>query len=306
MKFLAALLVLVSMNSEANVCASDTKKFCAGVEPGKGQIAKCLDDYVGQLAPACAKELKEFRSKSTKKNPCFEDLAEFCVDIPSDAKKLELCILKNENRLSATCAADFKKKKSNILVKDVCSNDIVSNCYADLKGPDGAVTKCLIKNKAKLSPFCQKQTNKKIETLKKANACFEDTEKFCPTQVAFNEIQECLEKKQPSLKPECKKLVQIEISKAQANPCYKDLRKHCRPGISSNDQHRCLTINENELSNACKQFRVNEAEKIKKMVELCESDRIKLCPKAPFQNGMVIKCLEENKAKVSPACKALL
>jgi len=101
-------------------------------------------------------------------------------------------------------------------------------------------------------------------------------------------------------------LLQDEINKELANPCYMDLRKHCKRGLTATDQHHCLTLNEKELSNSCRQFRVTESTKIKKMVELCEPDRLKICPKAPFQNGMVLKCLKENISKVSPGCKSLL
>ena len=111
MKFLATLLLLISMGAQASECAQDAKKFCAGTDPGKGQLAKCLDDYQGQLSPACTKELKDFKTKTEKKNPCFEDLADFCATIPTDNRKLEYCLLKNESRLGAKCSADFKKKK---------------------------------------------------------------------------------------------------------------------------------------------------------------------------------------------------
>ena len=306
MKFLATLLLLISMSSQANVCDSDAKKFCASTDPGKGQLAKCLDDYLGQLSPACAKELKDFKTKTEKKNPCFEELAEYCESIPTDNRKLEYCLLKNESRLGLKCAADFKKKKSDMIVKDLCAQDIVNTCYSTLTESDAATAKCLITNKKKVSAFCHKILDKKITEMKKANPCFDETDKYCPTQVQFVDIHDCMEKKLNVLTPKCKKVVQDEINKENASPCYMDLRKHCKRGLNATDQHRCLTINEKELSNSCKQFRVTEAEKLKKMVDLCEVDRLKFCPKAPFQNGMILKCLKENLSKVTPACKALL
>ena len=306
MKFLALMLVLVSFTSEANVCAQDAKKFCSGTEPGKGQLAKCLDDYQAQLSSACAQELKDFKNKTGQKNPCFEDLADFCADIPTDNRKLEYCLLKNENRLGQMCSADFKKKKPNIIVQDVCAQDIVNTCYSTLTEPEAATSRCLIKNRNKLSGFCQKIVNKKISEMKKANPCFDETEKHCQTQTEFVDIHACMEKKINILSPNCKKVVQEEINKEKANPCYMDLRKHCKRGLNASDQHHCLTLNEKELSNSCRQFRVTESQKLKKMVDLCEPDRLKLCPKAPFQNGMILKCLKENIANVSAGCKALL
>ncbi len=166
--------------------------------------------------------------------------------------------------------------------------------------------RCLVKNRAKISPLCQKGVDRKIADHKKANPCYDETEKYCPNETAFVDIHHCMEKKLNVLSPNCKKVVQVEVNKDKANPCYMDLRKHCKNGLSASDQHHCLTLNEKELSNSCRQFRANETQKLKKMVDMCEADRLKLCPKAPFQNGMILKCLKENSAKVSPGCKALL
>lgn len=306
MKVIATLMLLLSFGAMANVCDPDVKKFCQGTDPGRGQIAKCLEENKAQLSSACAADLKQFKAKTLQKNPCFEELAEFCVDIPSDNRKLEYCLIKNESRLGQRCLADLKKKKPAIMIKDVCALDIVNTCYTTVSESEAATNRCLIKNKAKLSGFCQKKTDAKISEMKKSNPCFEETEKHCPTQTSFADIHECMAKKVASLTPNCKKVVDEEISKEKANPCYADLRRHCKKGLSASDQHRCLTINEKELTNSCRQFRVTEASKVSKMVDLCEKDRLKLCPKAPFQNGMILKCLKENAAKVSPACKALL
>lgn len=306
MKFIAAMLLLLSFESKANSCAGDAKKFCHGIEPGKGQLARCLSDYEGQLTKACADELKSFKKDTGAKNPCFEDLAEFCADVPAFPENIEYCLLKNESRLGPKCSADFKKKKGNIIVRNVCAQDVASNCYSEISAPEGAINRCLIRNKAKLSPFCKNKVEKKILDLRKKNHCFDDTEKFCPTQIKFIDIQDCLNKKLPSLAPNCKKLVEAENIKMKSNPCYRDLITHCKMGISPADQHRCLTVNENELSNACRQFRANEESKVNKMVNLCEQDRLKLCPKAPFKDGQVVKCLRQNKTKVSPACQQLL
>src|SRR5690606_29999475 len=129
------------------------------------------------------------------------------------------------------CSADFKKKKSKITVGDVCAQDIVNNCYATLSLPEAATTKCLVKNRTKLSKFCQNKVDKRIEAMRKANPCFDEMEKHCPTKYKFVEIHECMEKKISSLTPACKKEVQEEVKKKDANPCYLDLRKHCKVGL---------------------------------------------------------------------------
>lgn len=306
MKYLSTILLFLSLGAQASECAQEAKKYCSGVEPGKGQLARCLSDYQDSLSPKCVAELKEFKQNTGKKNPCFEELAEFCSDLPSDPQNYEYCLLRHESKLGQKCAADFKGKKGKIITRNVCAQDIASTCYKELSGPEGAVNKCLIKNKSKLAGFCQKNIDKRIAEMRKRNPCYDDTEKFCPTQVKFIDIQECLEKKIPQLNPLCKKLVEKEKRKASANPCYKDLLRHCKQGISPSEQHRCLTVNETELSNACRQFRQKEDNKVKKMVELCEADRVKHCSKEPFQDGKVLKCLMKNKSKLSKPCAELL
>ena len=159
---------------------------------------------------------------------------------------------------------------------------------------------------SKLAGFCQKNIEKKVADMRSKNACFDDTEKFCPTQVKFIDIQDCLSKKVTSLNPNCKKLVTNEQDKMKANPCYRDLVTHCRPGLSPKDQMDCLTLNEDHLSNSCRQFRKVEKDKIDQMVKLCEADRLRLCKDVPLKDGAVVKCLRQNKAQVSPSCQKLL
>ncbi len=304
MKLLLLLLSLVPAGALANNCAKDAQRLCGGIDPGKNQIYKCLSDYESDLTSACKQEMKEFRKKTESKNPCFSDLADFCSDV--EGNKIQYCLLKNENRLSSSCAADFKGKKGSLIVKDKCALDIVNTCYKEVPGKDGSINKCLIKNKAKLSKFCQNNVNNLIGKMRKDNPCFDDQEKFCPTQFRFVEIHECLEKKKNSLTPACKALVQAEESKVRSNPCYKDLLRYCKPGLSPNSQVQCLTLHDKDLSSACRQYRSVMDDKVSKMVNACEADRLKLCAKAPLKDGMVLKCLREKKAQLTLACKNLI
>lgn len=304
MKFL--FLLLITFSAFANECDQEQKKYCQGVDPGRGQLARCLSDYQDYLSPACAKTLKDFKAKTTAKNPCHEDLAELCSDIPSDPLNFDYCLLRNESRLSPKCSADFKSKKGRLIVRNVCAQDIANTCYSQLSEPEGAVTRCLIKNKSKLGGFCQKNIDSRIVQMRKNNPCYDETEKYCPTQLKFIDIQDCLAKRSATLTPNCKKLVTNEIDKMKANPCYRDLRTHCKSGLGPKDQADCLTLNDNHLSNACKQFRVLEKDKIGKMEKFCEPDRLKLCKDAPFKDGAIVKCLRKNIAQVSPGCSALI
>lgn len=306
MKKILFMAFFILLKANANPCAMDTAKFCSAIEPGKGQIAKCLSDYQEQLSVDCAKDLKEFKKSTGSKNPCFEDLADFCSKVPSLPGRYEYCLLRNETRLSQKCSADFKNKKGKLIINDVCAQDIADNCYEAVSGPEGAIVRCLIKKQAQLSGYCQKAIAQKVTSIKKNNPCFEDTEKYCPTQTLFADIHDCMTKKLTALTQACKKVVEAEIKKERGNPCYKDLIRHCKSGLSSTQQHQCLSLNENALSQECIKFRSAENTKLKQMVQVCEEDRLKLCPSAPFRDGMIVKCLKENFVRVSADCQQLL
>lgn len=304
MKILLLLLALVPAGAFANNCAKDAERLCGGIDPGKNQIYICLSNYESQLTSACKQELKEFRKKTESKNPCFADLADYCSDV--EGEKIQYCLLKNESRLSPACAADFKGKKGSIIVKDKCALDIVNTCYKEVPGKDGAINKCLFRNRPKLSKFCQNSVDVLMTKIRKDNPCFDEQEKLCPTQSKFADIHECLEKKISSLSPACKTVVQKEQKKMNANPCYKELTKFCKPDLSPNGQIKCLTLHDKELSSSCRQYRAVMDEKVKKMVTACETDRLKFCAKAPLKDGMVLKCLRNRKPELSTACRNLM
>ncbi|MES2526933.1 MAG: hypothetical protein V4598_07585 [Bdellovibrionota bacterium] len=306
MKFFILLLTLIPAVTFASsdACKKDAERLCGGIDPGKNQIFLCLKNYESELTSACKQEMKSFQQKTAAKNPCYADLADFCADV--DPSKSEYCLLKNESRLSATCSRDFKNKKGNLIVKNQCALDIVNTCYKEVSGGEGSINKCLIRNKTKLSRYCQNNVTNIEKKMRATNACFDDQEKFCPAQVKFVETHDCLHKKLTTLSPACKKIVMAEQDRMNANPCYKDLLTHCEPGLTPNQQVRCLEINDKHLNNACRQYRAVMDNRVNKMVNACEADRKKLCPKAPMKDGMVLKCLREKKAQVSAACKNLI
>ena len=47
----------------ADACRDDAEKFCAGIQPGGGRLAICLNRNFESLSPACKQVMEEARSK---------------------------------------------------------------------------------------------------------------------------------------------------------------------------------------------------------------------------------------------------
>lgn len=72
----------------------------------------------------------------------------------------------------------------------------------------------------------------------------------------------------------------------------------------------CLYAHNDKLSVPCRtalydvagEFK-NAAENVNAMIEDCQADAVQLCSKVAIGEGRVLKCLEENRAKVSEKCR---
>lgn len=45
------------LDEAKQACTNDVEKFCKGVEPGEGRIARCLKKHTPELSPACAEKM---------------------------------------------------------------------------------------------------------------------------------------------------------------------------------------------------------------------------------------------------------
>ncbi len=44
-------------------CTDDVAKFCKGVRPGGGAVAKCLQEHENDLSPACKEQISKTKQK---------------------------------------------------------------------------------------------------------------------------------------------------------------------------------------------------------------------------------------------------
>lgn len=59
MKYALLFTLLFSGISHANDCAKDIMKYCRGVDPEAGLLAKCLKDNHKKLSKPCLKEIQK-------------------------------------------------------------------------------------------------------------------------------------------------------------------------------------------------------------------------------------------------------
>jgi Cysteine rich repeat len=87
--------------------------------------------------------------------------------------------------------------------------------------------------------------------------------------------------------------------------CRADMKKHCRdvqPG--GGRLAMCLKQHESELSPGCKEKIAEGKKERKELSEACKADAGNLCKGVERGQGRVMRCLAENKEKLSVACQA--
>jgi hypothetical protein len=56
------------LDEAKRACTNDIEKFCKGVEPGEGRIARCLEEHTTELSPACAEKTDLVKAKQGEMN----------------------------------------------------------------------------------------------------------------------------------------------------------------------------------------------------------------------------------------------
>lgn len=95
------------------------------------------------------------------------------------------------------------------------------------------------------------------------------------------------------------------------HPCMGDVQKFCATAHKGHGEvMKCLKEHDKEISPAC-QIKMADAsekmkEKLKGIITNCKKDAQKFCKDVPRGHGGKVKCLEENKEKLSASCKSSL
>ena len=91
-------------------CAQDAKKFCAGMQPGGGRIARCMKQHEAELSPACQDQMKKAEQRLKEfSDECKADAQKFCKGIRPGGGRILACLKSHQSELAPACAAEFDK-----------------------------------------------------------------------------------------------------------------------------------------------------------------------------------------------------
>ncbi|OGR60750.1 MAG: hypothetical protein A2X36_02635 [Elusimicrobia bacterium GWA2_69_24] len=153
--------------------------------------------------------------------------------------------------------------------------------------------------------------------------CKADVEKFCKdVPLGEGRVAQCLNGHEAGLSEPCRKRVaqrrerrqklKVDMEKA-LQACRVDLDKHCRSTRKNARRLDCLGSHEAELTPLCKDFADRLIERRQERRDLaekaktdCKPEIEKLCAGIHPGDGRILRCLQADATKLSPACKTAL
>jgi hypothetical protein len=95
-----------------SACDDDIARFCNGVQPGGGRLAKCLKNHEKELSPACKESVVAAQKRLNEAaESCHDDVLKFCKDVEPGGGRIANCLREHQNELSADCRERWLKQR---------------------------------------------------------------------------------------------------------------------------------------------------------------------------------------------------
>lgn len=85
-------------------CRGDVEKFCKGIKPGRGALARCMKDHQAELSAPCKAKHAEHKEKAQHAaEMCKADAQKFCSNIKAGQGRIKQCLKEHKDALSEQC-----------------------------------------------------------------------------------------------------------------------------------------------------------------------------------------------------------
>lgn len=103
--FVVALLLPTGiMAQDFGPCAGDVMKFCQGVQPGQGDVSRCLVQNKQELSPGCQSRLSALSEQAKEADQtCQDDIMIFCSGVQPGGGRIVQCLRNNGSSVSFNC-----------------------------------------------------------------------------------------------------------------------------------------------------------------------------------------------------------
>ncbi len=97
----------------AKPCADDAAKLCQGVQPGQGNIARCLRQHSSELSPACQENIAQMQQNIRNfRQACKDDVKQLCDGVQRGGGRIIQCMKQHEAELSPACKEQMDQHRA--------------------------------------------------------------------------------------------------------------------------------------------------------------------------------------------------
>ena len=98
-----------TLAGQANPCADDMKKLCAGVQPGGGKLLACMKEHESELSPQCQAVQKATQAKGQEFTAaCKTDAEKLCKSVQPGGGRILGCLKQHQAELSPGCKGEME------------------------------------------------------------------------------------------------------------------------------------------------------------------------------------------------------